>query len=132
LGTAALGLAVAARAAKEDKKVDGRVFELRTYHAAPGKMEALHARFRDHTCKLFRKHGMTIVGFWVPTKPEEAQKTLVYMLAFPSKEAADRSWKAFRDDPDWKAVRAESEKNGRLVDKVESVYLNPTDYSPMK
>ncbi len=132
LGAAALGLAVAARAAKEDKKVDGRVFELRTYHAAPGKMEALHARFRDHTNKLFRKHGMTIVGFWVPAKPEEAQKTLVYLLAFPSKEAADRSWKAFRDDPEWKAARAESEKNGRLVDKVESVYLSPTDYSPMK
>ena len=132
LGAAALGLAVAARAAKEDRKVDGRVFELRTYHAAPGKMEALHARFRDHTCKLFRKHGMTIVGFGSPAKPAEAEKTLVYLLAFPSKEAADKSWGAFRDDPEWKAVRAESEKNGRLVDKVESVYLNPTDYSPMK
>ena len=132
LGAAALGLAVTARAAKEEKKVDARVFELRTYHAAPGKMEALHARFRDHTCKLFRKHGMTIVGFWSPTKPGEAEKTLVYLLAFPSKEAADKSWKAFRDDPDWKAVRAESEKNGRLVNKVDSVYLSPTDYWPMK
>jgi hypothetical protein len=132
LGATALGLAVAARAAREEKKVDGRVFELRTYHAAPGKMEALHARFRDHTCKLFRKHGMTIVGFWGPAKPEEAQKTLVYLLAFPSKEAADKSWKAFRDDPDWKAAREASEKDGKLVDKVDSVYLNPTDYSPMK
>jgi NIPSNAP len=133
LAAGALGFALhAARADKGDKKVATRVFELRTYHAAPGKMEALHARFRDHTCKLFRKHGMTIVGFWSPTKPEEAQKTLVYLLAFPSKEAADKSWKAFRDDPEWKAVRAESEKNGRLVDKVDSVYLNPTDYSPMK
>jgi hypothetical protein len=75
---------------------------------------------------------MTIIGFWSPTKPEEAQKTLVYLLAFPSKEAADKSWKAFRDDPEWKAAREASEKDGRLVDKVDSVYLNPTDYSPMK
>ena len=132
LGAAALGLAVAGRAAKEDRKVDGRVFELRTYHAAPGKMEALHARFRDHTCKLFRKHGMTIVGFWNPIDPGEAQKTLVYMLAFPSKEAADRSWDAFRKDPEWIAARTASEKDGKLVEKVESVFLNPTDYSTIK
>ena len=132
LAAAALGLGVAARAAKEDKKVDGRVFELRTYHAAPGKMEALHARFRDHTCKLFRKHGMTIVGFWSPAKPAEAEKTLVYLLAFPSKEAADKSWGAFRDDPEWKAAKEASEKDGKLVEKVEQLFLNPTDYSPLK
>jgi hypothetical protein len=115
------------------KKVDTpRVFELRTYHAAPGKMEALHARFRDHTCKLFQKHGMSIVGFWSPMKPEEGQKLLVYLLAYPSKEAADKSWKDFRDDPEWKAAREASEKDGKLVEKVESLYLNPTDYSPMK
>ena len=132
LGAAALGLAVAARAAKEEKKVDGRVFELRTYHAAPGKMEALHARFRDHTCELFRKHGMTIVGFWSPMKPEEARKTLVYLLAFPSKEAADKSWAAFRKDPDWIKARDASEKDGPIVAKIESVFLNPTDYSAIK
>ncbi len=131
-GLAALGLAVAARAAKEDRKVDGRVFELRTYHAAPGKMEALNARFRDHTNKLFRKHGMTIIGFWQPTDPDKAKTTLIYLLAFPSKEAAAKSWQAFRDDPDWKAAREASEKDGKLVEKVESVYLNPTDYSPLK
>lgn len=114
------------------KQTDTRVFELRTYHAAPGKMEALHARFRDHTGKLFRKHGMTIIGFWSPVDPEQAERTLIYLLAFPSKEAAARSWQAFRDDPEWKAVREASEKNGKLVEKVESVYLNPTDYSPLK
>jgi hypothetical protein len=117
---------------RESKKVDTVVFELRTYHAKPGKMEALHARFRNHTCKLFEKHGMKIVGFWKPLDAKKAEETLVYLLAFPSKAAADTSWKAFRDDPDWKAVRAESEKDGPLVDKVESVYLSSTDYSPMK
>ena len=133
---AAAGLAAGvALFAAEDKKVDKkdtRVFELRTYYAAPGKMQALHARFRDHTCKLFEKHGMTVVGFWSPTDEKQAEQKLVYLLAFPSKEAADKSWKAFRDDPEWKAVREASEKDGKLVDKVESVFLNPTDYSPMK
>jgi hypothetical protein len=133
LALAVLALAAPAPAAeKEEKKVDTRVFEMRTYYAAPGKMEALHARFRDHTCKLFKKHGMEIVGFWSPIDPKEAGQKLVYILAYPSKEAADRSWKAFRDDPDWKAARAASEKDGTLVQKVESVYLNPTDYSPLK
>jgi NIPSNAP len=114
------------------KKVDSRVFEMRTYYAAPGKMNALHARFRDHTNKLFQKHGMTLIGFWSPTDPAEAEKKMVYILAFPSREAADRSWKAFRDDPEWKAARDASEKNGKLVEKVDSVFLNPTDYSPIK
>lgn len=122
----------AAEARQGDKKVDSRVFELRTYYAAPGKMAALHARFRDHTCKLFEKHGMTIVGFWSPTDPAEAEKKLIYILAFPSKKAADESWKAFREDGEWKRVREESEKGGKLVDRVESVYMNPTDYSRMK
>jgi hypothetical protein len=75
---------------------------------------------------------MTIVGFWSPMDSKEAGKTLVYLLAYPSKEVADKSWKAFRDDPDWKAAKEASEKNGTLVEKVDSVYLNPTDYSPMK
>jgi hypothetical protein len=114
------------------KKVDERIFELRTYHAAPGKMEALHGRFRDHTCKLFEKHGMTIIGFWNPTDRKEAEQTLIYVLAFPSKEAAEKAWKAFREDPEWKAIKEDSEKEGKLVEKVESVYMKPTDYSPMK
>jgi hypothetical protein len=84
----------------------------------------------SQTRKLFEKHGMTIIGFWSPMDSKEAEKTLVYLLAYPSKEAADKSWKAFRDDPDWKAAKEASEKNGTLVEKVDSVYLNPTDYSP--
>jgi hypothetical protein len=117
---------------KDVKKADTRVFELRTYHAAPGKMDALNARFRDHTNALFKKHGMEIIGFWQPADPQKAQQELIYILAFPSKEAAEKSWKAFRDDPEWKKVREESEKDGKLVEKVDSVFLNPTDYSPIK
>src|SRR5438270_12224497 len=128
LGVLAMSLAYHDGAADNgEKKVDSRVFELRTYHAAPGKMDALHARFRDHTCKLFKKHGMTIIGFWSPIDKEQAEKKLVYILAYPSKEAADRSWQAFRDDPDWNAAKAASEKDGTLVEKVDSVFLSPTD-----
>jgi hypothetical protein len=105
---------------------------MRTYYAAPGKMDALHARFRDHTNKLFQKHGMTLIGFWSPIDAKEAQQKMVYILAYPSKAAAEKSWKAFQDDPDWKAAKAASEKDGTLVAKVESVFLNPTDYSPIK
>jgi NIPSNAP len=133
LGLSVVALAVqSARLAKEDKKVEQRVFELRTYYAAPGKMKALHARFRDHTNKLFEKHGMTIIGFWSPIESKEADEKLIYVLAFPSKEAADKSWKAFQSDPEWKKAKDESEKDGKLVEKHESVYLNPTDYSPIK
>jgi hypothetical protein len=130
---AALACAVvAARADKGDKKVDTRFFELRIYHVAPGKMEALQASFRDHTNKLFDKHGMTIIGFWTPDNADEADKKLIYILAYPSKEAREKSWKAFREDPDWLAVKSASEKDGKLVEKVEEIYLNPTDFSPIK
>src|SRR5207247_11211095 len=95
VAVAALALAVyAGRAEKGDRKVDTRVFEMRTYYAPPGKMDALHARFRDHTCKLFKKHGMTIIGFWNPTDKEQAEKKLVCILAYPRQEAADRRWPA--------------------------------------
>jgi hypothetical protein len=117
---------------KSDKKTDARVFELRTYYANPGKMEALHARFRDHTNKLFEKHGMTIIAFWSPTDAKEAESKLIYVLAFPSKEAADKSWKAFIEDPDWIKAKAESEKDGVLVQKVDRVFMKATDYSPIK
>jgi hypothetical protein len=118
-------------ATKGDEKVDTRVFELRTYYSAPGKTEALHARFRDHTRKLFKKHNMTIIGFWSPTDAEQANRQIVYLLAFPSQEAAAKSWKDFQADPEWKAVKEASEKDGKLVERIESVYLKPTDYSPL-
>ncbi len=112
---------------------DSRCFELRTYVAAPGKFEAMNARFRDHTCKLFKKHGMELVGFWIPEdKDKGAENTMVYLLAHKSRTDAKKSWAAFVNDPEWKKARDESEANGKLVDKVESVYLSATDYSPMK
>ena len=112
---------------------DSRCFELRTYTAAPGKLEELHARFRDHTLKLFRKHGMEIVGFWGPTDKENgSENTLVYVLAFPSRDARDKAFRDFGNDPEWQKVKNESEKNGKLTEKVESVILMATDYSPIK
>ena len=111
----------------------GKVFEMRTYYAPPGKMAELHARFRDHTCELFKKHGMELVGFWEPVDEKSGKgEKMVYILAYPSREAATASWKAFSADPVWKKAHAESEKNGKLVSKVESVFLNSLDYSPIK
>ncbi len=130
--TLAVFLAGTSAVPADEKPADGRVFELRTYYANPGKMAALHARFRDHTIKLFEKHGMTVVGFWSPIDKKEADEVLVYRLAYPSKEAADKAWKAFREDPDWVKAKAESEKDGVLVKKVDSKYLTPTDYSKLK
>ena len=110
-----------------------RTFELRTYTAAPGKLEALNARFRDHTIALFAKHGMKVVGFWVPSdKDKGADNTLVYLLEFPDRAAREKAWDDFRKDPEWIAARDASEANGKLVDKVDSVLLTATDYSPMK
>jgi hypothetical protein len=118
--------------AADDAK-PARFFEMRKYTAAEGKLDALHARFRDHTNALFRKHGMEIVGFWVPTEDKQgAKNTLIYILAYPSKQARETSWKAFNADPEWQAARKDSEKNGKLVETVDSVYMTPTDYSPMK
>ena len=122
----------AAQEVQGGKKVDTRVFEMRTYYAHPGRMNALHARFRNHTCKLFEKHGMTLIGFWSPMDKKQAEEKMVYIVAYPSKEAADKSWKAFRSDPDWIAARDASEKDGPIVAKVDSIYLNPTDYSAIK
>jgi NIPSNAP len=112
---------------------DSRCFELRTYKAAPGKLEELHARFRNHTMKLFKKHGMKVVGFWGPTDKENgSENTLVYLMVFPSRAARDKAWNEFREDPEWKKARGESEKNGKLTEKVDSVILGSTDYSPIK
>jgi NIPSNAP len=127
--------ALAAAQAPPSTAPGGRVFELRTYHPAPGKLEALHARFRDHTNAIFKKHDMTVIGYWVPidgTTGAAADATLVYILAYPSLEARKAAWEAFGKDPEWVAARTESEKDGKLVEKVDSVFLSPTDYSPLK
>jgi len=110
-----------------------RVFELRTYYTHPGRLDALNKRFREHTNRLFQKHGIELVGFWTPQDEKDGKADkLIYMIAYPSREAAKASWKAFQDDPEWKAAREASEKDGKIVQKVESVFLDPTDYSPVK
>lgn len=107
---------------------DTRVFEMRIYYAHAGKLNDLNARFRDHTCKLFEKHGMQNIGYWVPL--ENPDEKLVYVLGFPSREARDASFKAFGNDPAWKEAAKKSEANGPLVKKIENFFLTATDYSP--
>ena len=109
-----------------------RVFEIRTYTAAEGKLDALQARFRDHTIALFKKHDMTSVGYFTPQDAPLKQNTLIYILAHPSREAAAKNWQAFQNDPEWQQVKAASETQGPLTTKIESVFVDPTDYSPMK
>jgi len=107
---------------------DTRCFEMRTYYAAPGKLDDLLARFRDHTVRLFEKHGIQNIGYWVPV--ENSDNKLVYVIAFPSREERDALWKAFGADPEWQSARKASEEKGKLLDKVESVFLSATDFSP--
>ena len=109
-----------------------RVFEIRTYTAPDGKLDELHKRFRDHTTRIFQKHGMTNIGYWAPLDEPQSKNTLIYVLAHPSREAAKQSWAAFAADPEWKKVSAESQVNGRIVEKVDSVFATATDYSPIK
>jgi hypothetical protein len=124
--TAAVSVAPLSNTLAAEK--DTRCYELRIYHAAPGKLNDLNARFRDHTTKLFEKHGMQNIGYWVPVDP--ADQRLIYILAYPDRAARDKSWKAFTSDPEWKAAAAKSEANGKLVAKAESSFWEATDYSP--
>ena len=110
----------------------GHVYELRTYTAAEGKLANVNARFRDHTRRIFDKHDMKSVGYWTPLEGPTAGTTLIYLLEHPSREAARANWAAFSADPEWQKVKAESEADGKIVAKAESVFLVPTDYSPMK
>jgi len=109
-----------------------RVFELRTYTAQPGKFDAMKARFKDHVVPMFEKHGMTVIGFWTAADAPKSENTLAYVLAFPNREAAKKSWDAFRADPERAKVWAETEKDGPINLKVESMYLNPVDFSRIK
>lgn len=111
---------------------NSRVYELRTYTCHPGKLEALKARFRDHTIAIFKRHDMESVGYWIPQDPARSQTTLIYILAHPSREAAEKNWAAFRSDPEWKKAQAESEANGPIVQKVESVFMSPTEFSALR
>ncbi|HKE23665.1 MAG TPA: NIPSNAP family protein [Bryobacteraceae bacterium] len=109
----------------------GHVYELRTYTCYEGKLDALKARFRDHTIDIFRRHGMESVGYWVP-QDERSKTTLIYILVHPSREAADKHWAEFNADPEWQKVRADSEANGKVVQKVDRVFMTPADFSALK
>ena len=128
-GTMVLGTGANAR--DTDRK-STRVYELRTYTTAPGKLDDLHKRFADHTMKLFTRHGMKNIAYWTPDDPKLKSNTLVYVLAHKNRKTAAKSWSAFIKDPEWKQAFAESRKNGPIVTKVVSRFLNPTDYSPVK
>jgi hypothetical protein len=107
-----------------------QLFELRTYHAAPGKLDALKARFANHSLRLFAKHGVTVMGFWVARDADgRPSSDFVYLLAFQNSEAREQSWEAFRTDPDWLVARADSEANGPIITSAESVLLDPAEYS---
>jgi len=135
IGVIAAAMAVGflfARATHAGTSTKGRVFELRTYTANEGKLDALNARFRNHTTRLFEKHGIKNIGYWVPQEPPLSQNTLIYIVAHESREAAKKSWQAFRNDPEWKKAQQASEAEGRLAAKIESVFLDPMDYSPLQ
>jgi NIPSNAP protein len=111
---------------------DHRVFELRKYTAPEGKLVDLEKRFRDHTIRIFNRHNMTSIGYWVPQDAPDSQNTLIYVLAHPSRDAAKKNWADFQADPEWQKVAAESQVNGRIVTKVESTFMDPTDFSQIK
>jgi hypothetical protein len=136
-----VGLMVAAAAAigfwlgqkaQSVQAASNHVFEFRTYTAEPGKLDALNARFRDQTVRIFKKHNMTSVGYFTPQDDPQSKNTLMYILEFPSREAAKKSWDEFRADPEWQKVQRESEANGKLVSNIVSVFADPNSYSPMK
>jgi hypothetical protein len=115
-----------------DAQNAGRVFELRTYTAPDGKLPDLQARFRNHTMRMFEKHGMKNVGYWVPQDSPNKDNTLIYIISHESREAAKKSWAAFGADPEWQKVAKESQVNGKIVAGITSVYMDATDYSPIK
>jgi hypothetical protein len=121
----ALGCVLPAQAA------ESRLFEMRTYTAAPGKLEALHARFQQHACRLLERHGMVNIGYWTPVDEPAASNTLLFVLAHRDRQSRETSWNALRADPEWQAVFKASEAEGRLVEKAAVRFLRATDYSPV-
>ena len=109
-----------------------KLYELRMYHASEGKLDALNARFRDHTLEIFKHHNMKSVGYWVPTDPPNAGNLLIYVLEHPNRAEADKNWAAFNADPEWQKVRKESEVGGSLTTKIDRFFMTPTDYSALK
>lgn len=125
LATVATFAAVTLHAAESP---DSRVYELRIYYAAPGKLDDLNKRFREHTLKIFENHGMHNIGYWMPL--DNPDNKLIYIISHPSREGAKKAWSEFNQDPEWQTARKASEENGKLVSKVESYFMQPADYSP--
>ncbi|HWI86907.1 MAG TPA: NIPSNAP family protein [Sphingomonas sp.] len=126
-------LALAAPGLSRLPRLDPRtaLYELRIYYPTPGKLEALNTRFREHTLKLFERHGITNVAYWnEPPGPAAQNGRVIYVLAYPDRAARDADWEAFHNDPDWRAAAAASEATGKLVEKVDAIFMNMTDYSP--
>jgi NIPSNAP protein len=108
------------------------VYELRLYHAKEGKMDALKARFGDHTDSIFKRHNMKSIGYWSPEDSPDSQKVFIYILEHPSRQEAEKNWAAFQADPEWNKVKAESEANGPLVDHIDQYFMDPTSFSALK
>ena len=109
-----------------------RVFELRVYHTLPGRLSQLERNFRDHNVAYLKKHGIESVGYWTPQDSPAAESTLIFIVAHDSREAAEQHWDEFRSDPEWKKLAQASLASGEIVEKIESTFLTPTDFSPMK
>lgn len=129
-GVAALAMGSIHALAQAGAVDDDTVFELRVYHTADGKLDALMTRFREHTITIFNRHNMHSVAYWTPTDDPLKDRTLFYILRHPSRDAAKANWSAFNADPEWVQVRAASEANGKIVEKVDSTFLKLTDFSP--
>ena len=110
----------------------GRVYELRVYHTLPGRLPALVKRFKDDTRRIFDVHGISSVGYWVPQDSPAKESTLIYIVSHPDRASAEKNWAAFRNDSEWKKVAAASEADGKIVEKVDSTFMNPTDFSSLK
>ena len=108
------------------------VYELRLYHAKEGKMDALKARFGDHTDAIFKRHNMKSIGYWSPQDAPDSQNLFIYILEHPSRQEAEKKWAAFQADPEWKKVKAESEANGPLVDHIDHYFMDPTSFSALE
>ena len=130
-GGVVLGLSLGAGGVAQ-AQAGGSVFELRTYTANEGKMDGLLNEFRGYAARIFERHGMKNVGYWVPTDAPLSKNTLIYILQHDSREAAQQSWDAFRTDPEWRAAFEELNRDGRLAASVESVFMEATDFSPMQ
>ena len=115
-----------------DPQPSHHVYELRLYHVHEGQMDALKARFRDHTDAIFKRHNMKSVGYWSPEGPPDSQNLFVYILEHPSRAEAERNWTAFQADPEWKKVKAESEADGPLVDHIDRYFMDPTGFSALR